>query len=189
MKADLYDFDKTVFPVDSSLAFWLFCFKRHPNIIKYLPRQVGGGIKYFLKQYTLTQFKERFFCFLESVDGEKESEAFWDKNGSRIYEWFRPEQNDALTVVCSASPEFEIKPILKKLGADIILGTQVDVKTGKITGENCKGKEKVKRITAAAGEHEFRNAYTDNPKSDAPMLSLAENKFVIKDGKIIKLQG
>ena len=33
----------------------------------------------------------------------------------------------------------------------------------------------------------FRNAYTDNTKSDAPLLSLAENKFLIKNGEIIKL--
>ena len=187
MTADLYDFDKTVFPVDSSTAFWLFCLKRHPKIIKHLPKQIMGGIRFFLKKCSLTQFKEQFFCFLASIDGEKEAEAFWDENGRRIYEWFRPKENDAVTIVCSASPEFEIKPILERLGADIILGTRVDVKTGKITGENCKGKEKVSRIKAAAGEYEFRNAYTDNPKSDAPMLSLAKNKFVIKDGKAKKI--
>lgn len=187
MTVDLYDFDKTVFPVDSTSAFWLFCLKRHPAILKHLPKQIIGGIKYFLKKYTLTQFKEQFFCFLESVDGEKEAEAFWEANEHRIYKWFRPEENDAVTVVCSASPEFEIRPVLEKLGVKIILGTRVDVKTGKFTGVNCKGEEKVKRIKEALGECEFRNAYTDNPQSDAPMLSLAENKYVIEDGERIKI--
>ena len=187
MIADLYDFDKTVFPKDSTSTFWLFCLKRHPAIIRYLPKQILSGVKYFLKKISLVQFKEEFFCFLKAIDGEKEAEAFWDKNGDKIYSWFNPKENDAVTIVCSASPEFEIRPILERLGADIILGTRMDVKTGKITGENCKGKEKVKRITAVAGEYEFRNAYSDNPESDAPMLSLAENRFLIKDGNRIKL--
>lgn len=29
MKFDLYDFDKTVFPVDSESVFYLFCLVRH----------------------------------------------------------------------------------------------------------------------------------------------------------------
>lgn len=185
MTTDLYDFDKTVFPADSSTAYWLFCVKRNPKIIKHLPHQVISGVKFVLKKLTLTQFKEEFFCFLKSIDGENEAEAFWRENEHRIFEWFRPKENDAAVIVCSASPEFEIRPVLEKLGADIILATRMDPKTGKISGKNCKGKEKVNRIKEAAGECDFRNAYTDNPKSDAPMLSLAKNKFVVKDGKIM----
>ena len=186
MTVDLYDFDKTVFPVDSSTAFWLFCMKRHPKIIKHLPRQILGAIKFFLKKINLTQFKEEFFSFLKSVDGEKEAALFWEKNGDRIFEWFKPTENDAVTVVCSASPEFEIRPILEKLGVQIILGTRVNPKTGKITGENCKREEKVRRIKEVVGDCEFRNAFTDNPESDAPLLSLAENKFVVIDKKPVK---
>ena len=100
---------------------------------------------------------------------------------------FRPGENDAVTVVCSASPEFEIRPILEKLGVDYIIGTQVDPETGRFLSENCKGEEKVRRIKETLGDCEFRNAYTDNVKSDAPMLSLAENKFMIKSGEIIKI--
>lgn len=185
MTADLYDFDKTVFPKDSASAFWLFCLKKKPAIIKHLPRQVMGAVKFFLKKYTLTQFKEQFFCFLKSVNGEEMAELFWQKNEDKIFEWFNPKGNDVLTVVCSASPEFEISPILKKMGVDIILGTKMDPKTGKITGENCKGAEKVKRIKEVLPDCKFRNAFTDNPKSDAPLLSLAENKFIVKNKKVI----
>lgn len=187
MIADLYDFDKTLFPADSASAFWFYCIKKHPKILKHLPRQIQGGIKFLLKKYTLTQFKEQFFCFLESIDGEKEAQEFWNKNVHKIFGWFNPKENDAVTIVCSASPEFEIKPVLEKLGVDIIIGTRADPKTGKFTGENCKGEEKVRRIKELAGDYQFRNAYTDNPKSDAPLLSLAENKFLIKNGKIIKI--
>ena len=82
---------------------------------------------------------------------------------------------------------FEISPILKRLGADVIIGTDMDPKTGEIRGKNCKGAEKVERIRKEADGYIFRNAYTDNPESDAPLLSLAENKFLIKNGEIIPL--
>ncbi len=187
MLADLYDFDKTVYPVDSATEFWLFCLKRHPKLIFHIPHQIFAAIKFFLKRIDLTKFKSEFFCFVKSVDAQKEAELFWEKNSNRIFSWFRPEDNDVKTVVCSASPEFEISPILKKLGVDVIIGTDMDFKTGKINGKNCKGAEKVERIKKEASDYVFRNAYTDNPESDAPLLSLAKNKFLIKNGKIIPL--
>lgn len=183
MIADLYDFDKTLFPADSAAEFWLFCMKRHPKILKHLPQQTMGTIKFLAKKNTLTQLKENFFCFLESIDGEKEAEEFWKKNEHRIFSWVNLKNDDAISIVCSASPEFEIRPILEKLGADVIIGTKVNPKTGKISGENCKGAEKVRRIKELKEDFQFRNAYSDNPKSDAPMLSLAENKYLIKDGE------
>lgn len=188
MIADLYDFDKTVYPTDSATQFWLFCLRRHPGLICHLPHQIFSAFKFFLKKTDLTQFKSDFFCFVKSIDAQKEAELFWDKNAEKIFPWFRPDANDVKTVVCSASPEFEISPILKKLGADVIIGTDMDPSTGRIRGKNCKGEEKVNRIRKEAGGYSFRNAYTDNPKSDAPLLSLAENKFLIKDGKIIPLK-
>ncbi len=187
MTADLYDFDKTVFPKDSATAYWLFCLKKNPVIIKHLPHQIISGMKFLLGRIDLSLFKQEFFCFVRSIDAVKEAEAFWDENGNKIYEWFEPDKNDVKTVVCSASPEFEIEPILKKLGADVIIGTKIDPVTGKMTGKNCKGKEKVERIKKEAGEFVFRNAYSDNPESDAPLLSLAENRYVIKKGKINKI--
>lgn len=187
MLADLYDFDKTVYPVDSATEFWLFCLKRHPKILRHVPHQAFSAVKFILKKIDLTGFKSEFFCFVKSVDAEKETELFWDKNAHKIFGWFKPAENDVKTVVCSASPEFEISPILRRLGADVIIGTDMDPKTGKIRGKNCKGAEKAERIRKEADGYIFRNAYTDNPKSDAPLLSLAENKFLIKNGEIIKL--
>lgn len=187
MTADLYDFDKTLYPKDSASTFWLFCLKRHPKLLKYLPRQVFAAIKFLFKKITLTAFKEEFFCFLNSIDAEKEAELFWEENLKKIFSWFDPKSNDAITVVCSASPEFEIKPVLDRLGVEIVIGSKVDPKSGKFLSKNCKGEEKINRIKDECPGLVFRNAFTDNPKSDAPLLSLAENKFLIKGGKIIPL--
>lgn len=188
MTADLYDFDKTLYPRDSASEFWLFCLKRHPRLLKYLPRQIFATIKFIAKKSDLTRFKEEFFCFVKGIDAQKEADAFWEKNRHKIFPWFDPTSNDVLTVVCSASPEFEISPVLKSLGVEIIIGSRVDPKDGRFLSKNCKGDEKVARIKEECPNYIFRNAYTDNPKSDAPLLSLAQNKFLIKNGNIIPLK-
>lgn len=55
--------------------------------------------------------KGRFFCFLRFVNTEKMVKKFWEKNEKRIYPFFRPENRDLPAVVCSASPEFLLRPI------------------------------------------------------------------------------
>ena len=72
-------------------------------------------------------------------------------------------------------------------GVKFIIGSKADPKTGKFLSKNCKGEEMVRRIKEECPGFVFRNAYTDNPKSDAPLLSLAQNKFLIKNGEIIPL--
>ena len=187
MIVDLYDFDKTLYPKDSTTDYWLFCLKKNPGLIKYLPKQIMSAVRFFAGKIELTEFKQEFFSFLPKIDADALAQEYWQKNGGRIFEWFKPAENDAVTVVGSASPEFEIRPILEKLGVDYIIATQVDTKTGKFLSKNCKGEEKVRRIKEQLGDCEFRNAYTDNIKSDEPMLSLAKNRFMVKNGNAIQL--
>ena len=110
MKFDLYDFDKTVFPVDSESVFYLFCLVRHPWLIVILPYQLVCLACFFLK-IGGDKMKGRFFCFLRFVNTEKMVKKFWEKNEKRIYPFFRPENRDLPAVVCSASPEFLLRPI------------------------------------------------------------------------------
>ena len=90
MKFDLYDFDKTVFPVDSESVFYLFCLVRHPWLIVILPYQLVCLACFFLK-IGGDKMKGRFFCFLRFVNTEKMVKKFWEKNEKRIYPFFRPE--------------------------------------------------------------------------------------------------
>ncbi len=189
MLADLYDFDKTVFRGESGSEFWLFCLKRHPSIIRYLPKQAVG----FLGHYVLhivgkKRSKELFYSYLKSIDAHREAELFWHKNADRINGWFKPKEHDVKTVVCSASPVFQIKPICDRLGVDLLIATKMDIKTGLIEGENCKGEEKVSRIKAEASDFEFRDVYTDNLVSDKPILDLSTRyKYHVEDGRLSEI--
>lgn len=188
MLADLYDFDKTIFDGESGTAFWLFCLKRHPKIIKYLPRQLKGLFgHYVFHKISKERSKELFYSYLPCINAKKEAELFWEKNSAKIFDWF-PLERDIPIVVCSASPLFQIKPICDKFGVDKVIATKMDPETGKIIGNNCKGEEKVRRIKEELPEYDFRNAFSDNIISDAPMLSLASGKkYQIKHGGTIIL--
>jgi HAD superfamily phosphoserine phosphatase-like hydrolase len=186
MIADLYDFDKTVFNGESGSRFWLFCLKRHPSIIKYLPKQLKGLLGYYVfHKISKKDSKELFYSYLPSVDAEKEAELFWDKNESKINSWFKPNEHDVPTIICSASPLFQIKPICDRLGVRLVIATRMNPKSGKITGENCKKEEKVKRIEKEAPEYEIRDVYTDNLVADAPILNLStRKKYHVQSGKL-----
>ncbi len=188
MLADVYDFDKTVFNGESGTYLYLFCIKRHPQFLRYVPKQILTLIKWQLKKITTEEFKEVFYAPLTTVDYEKETELFWQKYAYKINPWFKERDKSVKTIICSASPVFQIKPICDALGVDLIVATQIDLKTGKAVGLNCKDGEKIVRMKAQAAEYTVRDVYTDNLKSDGPLLTLAtRNKYHVVKGKLNKI--
>ena len=65
---NVYDFDKTIYDGDSTLDFYLFALRKRPTLIKYLPIQVFGFLKYLFGLSTKLEFKEKFYCFLNVKD-------------------------------------------------------------------------------------------------------------------------
>lgn len=185
MIADLYDFDKTVFDGESGSEFWLFCLKRHPSIIRFLPKQAAGLFgHYVFRKISKKRSKEMFYSYLKAINAEKEAELFWQEKADRMNDWFNPREHDVKTVVCSASPVFQIKPVCDKLGVDLLIATRMNPSTGLIEGENCKNTEKVSRLKKEAADYEFRDVYTDNLVSDGPILELATRKKIhVQGGK------
>ena len=57
------------------------------------------------------------------------------------------------------------------------------MKTGKFTGENCKGQEKVKRFRKKYGNAVIDDFYSDS-LSDLPLARIAKRAFLVKKGKI-----
>ncbi len=184
MKANLYDFDKTVFPTDSETVFWLFCLKKQPKLLRFLPGQIISMIRFSLKLGDTDKMKSKLFGFLKSVDSEKMVEAFWNENYKKIYPFFINRNKALPTVVCSASPEFLLKPICERFGVEKLIGTKMNPKTGEISGHNCKSKEKVNRISAEIPDYSFYCVYSDSIKHDGPIFALGEKNFKASKGNI-----
>ena len=92
-------------------------------------------------------------------------------------EWGR---KDAWRVIVTASPSLTVKPFAERLGAEALLGTELVVEHGRVTGAfaspNCRAGEKVVRLRDAYGpEVRLAAAYGDT-SGDVEMLAIADHK-------------
>lgn len=181
---NVYDFDGTIYDGDSSVDFFLYALKRKPSLLRYAPRQAWGFLLYGLKQIRKTELKEYFFCFLSGIDAEKLAEDFWNQNHHRIYKWYLDQQQPD-DIIISASPEFLLKPICQRLGIHHLIASTVDAQSGKFSGENCRGAEKVQRLAAEYHVTRIDNFYSDS-HSDLPLAQIADKAFLIVDGNVRK---
>ena len=93
-----------------------------------------------------------------------------------------------MVILISASPEFYIKEFYAIKEVDLIIGTKFIFENGKfvrkMSGNNCKGEEKVKRLEKVLKEKnikaDFKNSYMfSDSLSDKPLLDLVGNPYLI----------
>ncbi|MBQ8000172.1 MAG: HAD-IB family phosphatase [Ruminococcus sp.] len=180
---NIYDFDKTIYKNDSTADFFLYCLRKHPKILKLLPSIFAGFIKHYIfNSCSKTEFKERIMQFVNYIDYKRDITDFWSKNKKKIKAFYK-EQHKKDDVIISASPGFILEPICKELGIEHLICSRVDVNTGKYTGLNCHGKEKVIRYREVFGDEYVDKFYSDS-KSDTPMALIAEKSYLVKGNKI-----
>lgn len=180
---NVYDFDKTIYDGDCSIDFYFFCLKKHPKILIYIFKQIYGIFLKKIKKIDTTKMKEYFFSFLKSLDDiDLLIENFWDKKEGKIKKWYlNIKREDDLII--SASPQFLINPICERLKISKPLATIMDVKTGKISGKNCKGKEKVNRFYSEYPQKDILKFYSDS-MTDLPLKEIAKESYLVKKDKI-----
>ena len=184
MKRNVYDFDKTIYLGDSSLDFYLFCVKKHPGVLKALPKTAIYFILYMFGVKTFTIYKEKFFGFLKYlVSVDDLLDEFWDKNSAKIAGYY-PKLHKKDDVIISASPEFLLEPICSKLEISNLIASRVDKNNGLFMGINCKGKEKVRRLKEQMPEVVISEFYSDS-MVDAPLANIADKAYMVKAGSII----
>ena len=184
MEIDIYDFDKTVIPFDSGTRFTLYCFLHYPWCFVLLPVIAAAFLLMTLKVISFTQFKRICFSYYPMIPKKRAVKRFWDKHEKEVHPWFYTRSR--YSVVISASPDFLLGEIQKRLGFEMLICTRHNKKTGRIIGENCRGEEKVRRLEEAFGETFFKviDVYSDSLKFDRPIFSLASGKcYHIVDGK------
>ncbi len=186
MQADIYDFDKTVVPFDSGSKFAIFCFLRYPYLIFLLPFYIALAFLFALRIIKLDGFKKHIFCFIGFIKLDKAVKAFWDKYENKVFPWFLPENRERTAIVISASPDFLLEEIQKRLRFEYLLCTRHDRKTGELLYKNCRNEEKVRRFYELFGKDklEVMCVYSDSLKNDKPIFSLGKRCFhIMPDGE------
>ena len=176
---NIYDFDKTIYDGDSTAAFVGYCAKRYKKTLLTLLPTAWAFLLYTIKIYTKTQFKERMYRFLKYVpDIDSALEDFWDTHECNILDYYK-KQISPDDIIISASPEFLLEPICKRLGIKRLIASKVDKHTGKYDGENCWGLEKVTRLYDKYGIDACDNFYSDS-FSDTPLAKIAKEAFIAR---------
>ncbi|MCM1320654.1 MAG: HAD-IB family phosphatase [Bacteroides sp.] len=184
----VYDFDGTLYEGDSSVDFFLFEFRRGNVGASQLCKIAFAFALHFFKIVGTKECKETFFSFVKKIDAQTEAEIFWREAGARKLKtdfFARTCANEAFaeSAVISASPEFLVEGGAQILGIKNVIATEVDTRTAKIAGENCKGSEKVARFFALFPNANIEFFYSDS-KSDAPLAKLAKKAFLVHGSSV-----
>lgn len=176
---NVYDFDKTIYDGDSTADFYLFSLKRHKKILSLAPSLLGSVIKFYVfKKGTKTDFKQVMYRFLRFCDIDRDIADFWEINQSKIKKYYM-NQKKSDDVIISASPEFLLEPIIKKLDINTLMASRVDKHTGSYDGINCHGKEKVRRFYEVFPDGKIDKFYSDS-YSDTPLAEIADKAYIVK---------
>lgn len=179
----VYDFDDTIYKGDSTARFYVFCLLHRPAMLLALPRQGWAFLRWRTGRTDKTEFKEIFYsCFMHAGDVPDLVTRFWKKNKARIYPWYLAQQRED-DVIISASPEFLLAPICRQLGIQHLIASQVEIPSGRYTGKNCYGEEKVPRFLEQFSREKITAFYSDS-LSDTPMALLAPQAFLVTKGQL-----
>jgi len=181
---NVYDFDKTIYPKDSTFEFVRFCIRKQPKVLIWLPYWVWAFFLYYLKRINKTELKQRNFQYFRSVKNiEQLVEEFWSTRRTNIFSWYLKQQKED-DVIISASPYFLLKPLCDSIGIRHLIASNVDCKTGKFTGLNCYGPEKVVRFYEVFPNQVVEEFYSDS-YSDDPMAKIAKKAFLVKQDQVV----
>lgn len=177
---NVFDFDKTIYLGESSTAFYRFCIPHHPLVLLWLPVAGIFGLGWLLHLCDTTRWKEAFHGYLRLVPDAKELvTAFWDREQARIAPWVSEKMAEGGLVI-SASPEFLIGDMCRRLGLEY-MGTRMDIRSGKISGKNCRGTEKTIRFREKYPDTVIHAFYSDS-LADSPMARLADKSYMAAGG-------
>lgn len=183
MKVNVYDFDKTILPYDSTAAFFLWCAGRYRGVgLRAAPALMATG-SFLRGDLTQTGYKEIFYRFLTAVpDIDAAVEQFWSRRFSDISSWYLAQRRRD-DIIISASPEFLLRLPADRLGVRLI-ASRVDKYTGRTEGLNNNRAEKVRRLEAEYPGTEIGEFYSDS-HSDDPLAALADRAYLVKAEKIL----
>ena len=179
-----YDFDKTIYNGDSTADFYLFSLRRHPKILRLAPSLLKAFFRFYVrKQGTKTECKEIMYRFLRYCDVPADTADFWERNRHKLKDFYL-QQKKSDDVIISASPEFLLQPICRELGVRQLIASVVNPRTGKYSGVNCHGEEKVRRFREQYPQATVDKFYSDS-RSDTPMAKIAKKAYLVKKDSIL----
>ena len=64
---NVYDWDKTIYPKDSTAEFYVYNIRKDLTLLRFFPKQLIGWILWGLKIIDKTEMKKYFYSYLKGV--------------------------------------------------------------------------------------------------------------------------
>lgn len=187
-----FDFDGTLTHRDTMFPFLLHvagwsAFVRHVVILA--PTLAGYGLGIIRNDVAKARVFTRFLSGMNMVELQHQAEQFAAQKlpgllragAMRRFDWHKKQGHRC--VVISASLELYVRPWALSAGFDDVLASRLETGgdgclTGKLSGENCFGVEKVRRLEALLGARDgyVLYAYGDS-RGDRELLSGADHAY------------
>lgn len=188
---NVFDFDNTIYDGESTLDMFFFYIVRKPWLIKHLGTVLKAFARYKKGDVSLPEVIERYIPMVEKdalrvFDFENDPQIFWDKHEKKIKPLYNELRSDD-DLIITASPDFSMEEICRRLGIRRWLTSRVDKQNGKILFANIR-ENKIKAYEEAYGDTPIDNFYTDSPENDAWLIEKAAHAFVVKKNKVTQIK-
>ena len=84
---NVYDFDKTIYPVDSTAQFYRWCLGRYPGVWLEIPAAAWAFFCMGTRLKAKTKSKQIFYRFLRHVPADA-PRLFWQEHIRDIQPWY-----------------------------------------------------------------------------------------------------
>ena len=182
-----FDFDGTLTTRDSFTAFLRWragagayaagLARIAPSAAAYLAHRERGRVKAALCRQFLRGKTEAEVSADARQFAEETARKLLRPDAVRV--WRKWQAQGARLVIVTASPALTVAPFARGLGAEMVLGTELETDadgrlTGRLAGPNCRGAEKVRRLRAVFGEDMQLEAAYGDTDGDREMLAVAD---------------
>ena len=188
---NVFDFDNTIYNGESTLDLFFYYIVRKPWLVKHIGTVLKAFARYKKGDVALPEVIERYIPMVEKdalrvFDFENDPKKFWDKHERKIKPLYNELRSDD-DLIITASPDFSVEEICRRLGIKRWLTSRVDRETGKILFANIR-ENKIKAFREAYGDAEIDNFYTDSPENDAWLIDIARHAFVVRGNQVTQIK-
>ncbi|MBR2337097.1 MAG: haloacid dehalogenase-like hydrolase [Clostridia bacterium] len=184
---NVYDFDDTILEGDTERYFWAWVFKKFPHIAGYHSEYLFYMTLQNMGLITRDDSRPHAYAFLKEFDDiDAVVEQFWDEHEHFIKEWYLKTQRKD-DVIISASPEFLLIPICKRLGINHLIASHMDKKTGRLPDKFNYAGQKVIRFREVFGDVKPECFFSDS-ESDRFMAEISEKAIKVIGNELIPWQ-
>jgi HAD superfamily phosphoserine phosphatase-like hydrolase len=199
IKVAVFDLNGTLYNKSSKDEFYKFICRKKPQKLGTIFQMGYYQVLQKLHRINQTEFKENFFNYLDNIPPAQVvayATEFWRKEypanfNRELLQRLERLKTQGVRIFCATGAlELYVQPLFELYEVDGLAGTRVKYtgQTYRVEGEACKGQEKLRRIAAhyRGKPHRIVEAYSDSREA---ILEKAEQAFLIRDGKMCKLNG